>query len=396
MESFLARLTYNLPTEELRELLMLSHLSLSEISRRFGLSRSNLMGLLRGLRTVGDEKLAALLVWAGLEVDAAASLHLGPGVHLWQITSIRQMEALDHLPESVLPGTLKFDMVIELPHIDRSWVHLMSHSVDHRHILLSCRPAFFLLLQDRKPCVGQPERLVRFTEQKTHAGLVSDMGQQTLHMPHQHIPEVFTWMEPEQIEAHPEIDDWAQWVRQKLRIDTSAWVTPDMAGKESAAAQKCADDFDSALRQPDTLSPFSEETCNHTRKLLTHRLDVGGGYHRDVCDIPVFPLQGHHEYPTGMVRLDVHFLGEALLQLGKAKQLRLYSDPPGGIQWLVAVASETTCGLPMPPGKASGTNLRLVLRRRHLVITDSLTQNDQWLGDVIGRCEMFPPDNLAH
>lgn len=113
----MARLTYNLSTEELREFLMLSHLSLSEISRRFGLSRSNLMGLLRGLRTVGDEKLAALLVWAGLEVDAAASLHLGPGVHLWQITSIRQMEALDHLPESVLPATLKFDMVIELPHI---------------------------------------------------------------------------------------------------------------------------------------------------------------------------------------------------------------------------------------------------------------------------------------
>lgn len=83
-------------------------------------------------------------------------------------------------------------------------------------------------------------------------------------------------MEPEQIEEHPEIDDWAQWVRQKLRIDTSAWVTPDMAGKEYAVAHECANDFGSALRQPATLSPFSKETCNHTRKLLTHRLDVGG------------------------------------------------------------------------------------------------------------------------
>ncbi len=88
------------------------------MARRFGLSRSNLMGLLSGLSTVGPDKVDQLLAWSGLERRSDAGLSLLPGLHLWQISSAREMEALFELPSTLLPdpSTLTdFELILDLP-----------------------------------------------------------------------------------------------------------------------------------------------------------------------------------------------------------------------------------------------------------------------------------------
>ncbi len=376
-------LPYPISTQELHAVFSLSHLSFSEIARRFGLSRSNLMGMFRGVRTIGDEKLYRLLEWAGFETHQHASIHLAPGLHLWQVTSTAQLDTLTHLPAHLFPEHLAFDLVVGLPQIDREWVHLFSHSPDHRHILLSCRPAFFQLLQDRRPGVGTPVHLVRWAEGQSHRHMISEMGQKTLHVPHGDIAENLKWMSEADLHAHPPIADWARWIRQKLRIDTSAWLPTEMVtiieGEALAEFQALEGEA------------LTQTTCQHAWKMLHHKLDVGGGYHQDVADIPIFPLDGLHQYPTGLARLDRDFLGEALLSLAKRQQLRFYMDTSQRVRWLVAVAPGARCGLPAAPGERSGTPLRLVRRGDHLRIVDVIHAADQWLGDVVGRFEGAPP-----
>lgn len=70
-----------IPMDDFRNVLTLSPLSPVEIARRFGISRSNLMGLLRGNRTLSDDRLLQLVKWVRLV--GANTLHLDSGIHFW-------------------------------------------------------------------------------------------------------------------------------------------------------------------------------------------------------------------------------------------------------------------------------------------------------------------------
>ncbi|WP_232821559.1 hypothetical protein [Acidithiobacillus ferrivorans] len=403
----MARHSPPLPLDTLRAFFTLSHLSLSEMARRFGLSRSNLMGLLSGLSTVGSDKVDQLLAWSGLERRSGAELGLLPGLHLWQISSAREMEALFELPSTLLPDpstATDFDLILDLPLIDESRVHLLIHLPEDRHILLSSRPDFFRLLQDRWPVLNRPQHLQCFRPPHTLPGLVTVSGRGSpLFLPSASVPSMFSPIGPVSSSVATHVADWATRARQHLHLDLEHCLSVDDQVIPSNSAS-CTSflDMDAASEKPvsrfdagNTPTPV-DATCTQTRQLLTRRLDVGGGAHRKICDIPLFLLEGKHDYPSGMIRMDRAFLGPERLALGKAQRLRFYQQSPEsteGVRWLVVMAAGSPpCG--HPGSSRDGMSPRgcryLVRREGHLHITDTPDEGDSWIGMVVGRFEAFP------
>ncbi|MHB8264913.1 MAG: hypothetical protein ACYDC7_03210, partial [Acidithiobacillus ferrivorans] len=169
--------------------------------------------MLSGLSTVGPDKVDQLLAWSGLERRSDAGLGLLPGLHLWQISSAREMEALFELPSTLLPDpstVTDFDLILDLPLIDESRVHLLIHLPEDRHILLSSRPDFFRLLQDRWPVLNRPQHLQCFRPPHTLPGLVAVSGRGSpLFLPSASVPSMFSPIGPVSSSVATHVADWA-------------------------------------------------------------------------------------------------------------------------------------------------------------------------------------------
>ena len=399
-----------LPLDTLRAFFTLSHLSLSEMARRFGLSRSNLMGLLSGLSTVGPDKVDQLLAWSGLEQAPDTTLNILPGLHLWKIASAREMDAFCALTPSLLPdpSTLTdVELILDLPMIDESQVHLLIPLREDRHILLSSRPDFFRLLQDRWPALNCPQTLQCFRPPYTLPRLVAESGRSApLYRPSDAVQTVFSPIgSVNGVVAH-HIADWAIRARQHLHLDLSHCLSVDDQVIPSHSAWSTSfPDLKTASEKPLSKSDMgnppapADIACTQARQLLTRRLDVGGGAHREICDIPLFLLEGRHDYPSGMIRMDLAFLGTERLALGKAQRLRFYQESRGnaeGACWLVVMAADAPlCGHPgsVTNGKSQSGSHHLVRRDDHLQITDTPEDSDLWIGRVVGRFETFSQVN---
>ncbi|WP_291522852.1 hypothetical protein [Acidithiobacillus sp.] len=399
-----------LPLDILRAFFTLSHLSLSEMARRFGLSRSNLMGLLSGLTTVGPDKVDQLLAWSGLEQAPDTTLSILPGLHLWKIASAREMDAFFALTPALLPDPSilsNIELILDLPMIDESRVHLLIHLPDDRHILLSSRPDFFRLMQDRWPTLNSPQHLQCFRPPYTLQKLIAESGRNApLYRPSAAVQTVFSPIGAVNGVVANHIADWAVRARQHLHLDLARCLSvDDQVIPANSASSTAFLDAETASESPplnparDNLLAPADIACSQARQLLTRRLDVGGGAHREICDIPLFLMEGHHDYPSGMIRMDLAFLGAERLALGKAQRLRFYQENRGtaeGACWLVVMADGAPlCGHPgsFKNGKPQSGSHHLVRRDDHLQITKTPEDSDTWIGRVVGRFEAFPQVN---
>jgi len=362
-------LRYPVSVDPLADLYLLSPWSLAEMARRFGLSRSNLMGVLRGGRTVSEATLRHLLAWSGLQaVDG--ELRLLPGLHVWRIASSRQLEAFARLPSELQPQD-DWDLLGEADRPQREWVHVLGRVGDGVRVLLSLRPDFYPLLRDQRPGLGRPQRLTRFAQGNTYDDLAAQLGGNRLYLlPEQ---EACLFVRASLDEGSKEmaaLEDWARWLRQALRMDTSPWL---LARTEDRGAESSGDAVD-------------PQACRRAWAALSHRLDLGDA-HPEVCEVPVFPLGPLRHYPLGMVRLDRHFLGDTLLAYGKAQRLRLYKDADTRTLWLVLLERETTCGLPdaVPAGRTD--QLALLQEGARLVVGPVASPAQKLLGRVLSRLQ---------
>ncbi|WMT47205.1 MAG: hypothetical protein RE468_00815 [Acidithiobacillus caldus] len=319
-------LPYSIQFDFLPDIYALSPWSLSEIARRFGLGRSVLMGLLRGERTVGEDRLQALLRWSGLDVSGCR-LHLAGGLHVWQVASDKQLEALDHLPVHLRPEDA-WEIVVEPDRPQREWVHLLGWR-GPAQVLLSVRPTWYPLLRNMRPALGAPRRLRGFASGTRYEDLAATLGERQMHLPPSKIGQILVDLPQDGVT--PEREAWGQWLRQALHLDTSAWAVAPMA-EATPVGENASETIDA--RAGDLV---------WTR--LSHRLDLGSD-HRDICEVPLFRLGEEHPYPIGMVRLDRVFLGDVLFDTGKAERLRIYLDDASGERWLVEMAEPCRMGLP--------------------------------------------------
>ncbi len=366
-------LSYPVPLEPLSDFYALSPWSLAEMSRRFGLGRSNLMGLLRGERTISNDKLMSLLRWSGLEV-VDGTLRLAPGLHVWRVASVKHLEAFARLPAGLQPEDA-WDLVTEADRPRREWIHILSQSRDARQVLLSVRPDFYPLLRDRWPGLGRHDRLRHFAEGRKYDEIAGRLGGEHLYIPSAEGTRLFTDTEAPNMGRAPEINEWARWLRQSLHVDTSPWLLPELAAKETQSGRST----------PPTTS-VHPEACQHAWTALTHRLDTGGT-HADICDVPVFSLGDIHQYPAGMVRLDRSFLGERAMEYGKARRLRFYKDENNKSLWLVLMNGQSQCGLPGPMPLDQMGDFVLTLREETLVVGPVLSSGKSMLGRVLSRME---------
>jgi transcriptional regulator with XRE-family HTH domain len=376
---FMSIRPYPIRIEDLRNVLTLSHLSLVEIARRFGVSRSNLMGVVGGSRTLSDDRLLQLVNWAGLvaEVDTSNTLHLGSGIHLWKIASETQMEAFLHLPPGMLPEHLRWSVVLEFPPQERDWIHLMAEVGKDCWVLLSVRPVFFALLRDRVPGFGRPVELMYL--QKPLKQIITHTGDKGLPVAWAKQPQTLTSVDAPMRDAHAaDLSAWMAWARQKLALDTSEIsdqthppVTVPIDGQVQTVA------------------------CDQAWALLAHRLDVAGA--ADVADIPVFPMGKLSDYPTGMVRMDRIWLGDNLLELGEKGRLRCYVKGDGTESVIVALFAAARCGLPQPwvaPPKAESY---LIWRDQTLETSAQIGADDHCIGPVVAswsRGKNFPDNRM--
>ena len=371
-------LFYSVSLYSLSDFYTLSPWSLAEMSRRFGLGRSNLMGLLRGERTISNDKLMALLRWSGLEV-VDGKLRLAPGLHVWRVASVKHLEAFARLPAGLLQEDA-WDLVTEADRPRREWIHLLSQSRDARQVLLSVRPDFYPLLRDRWPGLGRHDRLRHFAEGRKYDEIAGRLGGEHLYIPPAEGIRLFTDTEAPNMGRAPEINEWARWLRQSLHVDTSPWLLPELAAEET---------------QGGGLTPSATsvhpEACQHAWTALTHRLDTGG-IHADICDVPVFSLGDIHPYPVGMVRLDRSFLGEKAMEYGKAQRLRLYKDENTGVMWLIVMNSESPCGLPDAFFSDRIGDFALVLQGESLLVGRISAPGQNILGRVLSRMAVYETD----
>lgn len=364
-------LSYPVSLDPLSDFYTLSPWSLAEIARRFGLGRSNLMGLLRGERTVSNDKLMALLRWSGLEV-VNGTLQLAPGLQVWRVASVKHLEAFARLPAGLQPED-GWDLVTEADHPRREWIHLWSQSRDARQFLLSVRPDFYPLLRDRWPGLGRHDRLRHFAEGRKYDEIAGRLGGEHLYIPSEEGSRLCIKVVAPHIGMKPEISEWARWLRQSLHLDTSPWLIPEVVAEETQGGKS---------------SPLSTsvhpEACQHAWTALTHRLDTGET-HTDICNVPVFSLGEMHPYPIGMVRLDRSFLGEKAMEFGKARRLRVYKEENTGVLWLVVMNSEFPCGLPDAFFSNRIGDFALVLQGESLVVGRIAAPGQSILGRVLSR-----------
>ncbi|OCX73466.1 hypothetical protein A6M23_07935 [Acidithiobacillus thiooxidans] len=355
---------YPIPMDDFRNVLTLSPLSLVEIARRFGISRSNLMGLLGGNRTLSDDRLLQLVKWVGLV--GADTLHLTSGIHFWKIASETQMEAFLHLPTGILPESLRWSLVLEFPPLDRDWIHLKADIGEQCWVLLSVRPVFFALLRDRLPGVGRPVTLMYL--QKPLKQILADTRNQGLAVAWAKQPQTLTLVDAPMRDTHAaDLSVWMAWARQKLAIDTSDisdQIYPPMT-------ESSEDGLDPAI------------PCDQAWNLLAHRLDVAGAAHPDIVDIPIFPMEQFGQYPSGMVRMDRNWLGDTLLELGKKGRLRCYVRENSTESVIVALSTVTRCGLPPPWVLSTASERYLIWRDPNLEIAAHIESNDYCIGPVV-------------
>ncbi len=368
---------YPIPIEDLRNVLTLSHLSLVEIARRFGVSRSNLMGVVGGRRTLSDDRLLQLVGWAGLvaDMDASDTLHLGSGIHLWKIASETQMEAFLHLPTGMLPENLRWSVALEFSPQERDWIHLVAEVGKDCWVLLSVRPVYFALLRDRVPGVGRPMGMASL--QKPLNQIIATTGAKGLYVAWAEQPQTLSWVEPEMRERYGEdLSAWMAWARQKLALDTS-----EMSGQTNPPMAVPNDARDDTV------------PCDQAWALFAHRLDVAGAAHQDVADMPIFNMETVHDYPVGMLRLDRTWLGDALLELGKTGRLRCYVRADGAAVVVIVSPSAARCGLPqhwVAPPTAEGY---LIWHDQILEISAHVGTGDHCIGPVVAswnRCAKIP------
>ncbi|MGC8592582.1 hypothetical protein, partial [Acidithiobacillus sp.] len=274
-------LSYPVTIEPLSDFYALSPWSLVVMARRFGLGRSNLMGLLRGDRTISNAKLLELLRWSGLEV-VDRKLRLAPALHVWRVASANHLEAFARLPVDLRPENA-WDLVTEADHPRRDWIHVLSHPRDGRQVLLSVRPDYYPLLRDRWPGLGRHHRLLRFADGKKYDEIAGRLGGEQLYIPSAEGTRLFTDTEAQNMGMDPEINEWARWLRQSLHVDTSLWLLPELAAEGAQGGGFTA--------SPTSVHP---EACQHAWMNLSHRLDLGGSQ-ADICDVPVFPLGDIHQ-----------------------------------------------------------------------------------------------------
>lgn len=357
--------SYPIPMEDFRHVLTLSHLSLVEIARRFGVSRSNLMGVLGGGRTLGDERLLQLVDWAGLDVDVAGQLHLAAGIHFWKIASETQMEAFAHLPTEIFPKKVSWSVALEFPLREQDWMHLIAEIGETCWVLLSVRPVFYALLRDRIPGVGRPQKLASL--QKTLTEIIAAPGAQGMHVAWAEPSPILGWATPELRATHAQpLADWMALARQKWALDTSEIGEPyDLPTTAAHDAQN------------------DQVPCQQAWAWLAHRLDVAGAAHQDVTDLPVFSLEAIHHYPISMVRMDRIWLGDTLLQLGKAGRLRCYVRADGAA-WVVLVSPTTLpCGLPQPWTTPPAAERYLIVQNQTLEIATHIGTHEHCIGPVV-------------
>ncbi|MDX5936321.1 hypothetical protein [Acidithiobacillus thiooxidans] len=369
-------LVYPVNLDPLPSFYALSPWSLAEIARRFGLGRSNLMGLLRGEHTVSHDKLMALLSWSGLEVKDR-QLRLAPVLQVWRIASIKHLEALQALPDGLQPGT-DWVLVSEADVPRREWIHVWSvekgkDGENKAQVLLSVRPDFYPLLCQHWPHLGGPSALRYFAPGKSYADLASTLGKTHLYLTAE--ASTSLWVTPQEPQPGDRADfqAWAQWLRQSLHMDTSPWLLGE------AQENSSTEDETAALNWQ---TPAHHKTCELVQTALTHRLDVGST-HAAICDVPVFSLTDKRQYPSGMVRLDQSFLGDQGLQWGKAQKLRWYIDPATGDKWLVKMKSHPHCGLPEAFTADTAGQWVLMLREELLQIGRTETKGEEILGEVL-------------
>ena len=269
-------LSYPVDLEPLSDFYLLSPWSLSEMARRFGLGRSNLMGLLRGDRTISNAKLLELLRWSGLEV-VDRKLRLAPALHVWRVASANHLEAFARLHVDLRPEDA-WDLVTEADHPRRDWIHVLSHPRDGRQVLLSVRPDYYPLLRDQWPGLGRHRRLLRFADGKKYDDIAGQLGGEQLYIPLAQGSRLFTEATAKDGGVASEMEEWARWLRQSLHLDTSPWLLPELAAGEETQGEGSTPSATSV--HPDA--------CRHAWTALSHRLDMGGA-HADVCDVPVFP-----------------------------------------------------------------------------------------------------------
>lgn len=371
-------LFYSVSLYPLSDFYTLSPWSLAEMARRFGLGRSNLMGLLRGERTISNDKLMALLRWSGLEV-VDGKLRLAPGLHVWRVASVKHLEAFARLPAGLQPEDA-WDLVTEADRPRREWIHILSQPRDARQVLLSVRPDFYPLMRDRWPGLGRHCRLRHFVEGRKYDEIAGRLGGEHLYLPSAEGTRLFTDPEAANMGRAPEINEWARWLRQSFHLDTSPWLLPELAAEETQGG-----------RSTPPATSVHPEACQHAWTALTHRLDTGGT-HADICDVPVFSLGDIHQYPVGMVRLDRSFLGEKAMEYGKAQRLRLYKDETAGVMWLVVMYSESPCGLPDAFFSDRFGDFALVLQGESLLVARIAAPGQNILGRVLSRMAVYETD----
>ena len=371
-------LSYPVNLEPLSDFYMLSPWSLAEVSRRFGLGRSNLMGVLRGERTISNAKLLELLHWSGLEV-VDRSLRLAPALHIWRVASVKHLEAFLRLPAALRPVDA-WDLVTEADHPGREWIHVLSQPNDARQVLLSIRPDFYPLLRDRWSGLGRHHRLRHFAEGKKYDAIAFSLGGEHLYISPAEGTRLFTDTEAQKMGRAPEINAWARWLRQSLHVDTSPWLLPVLAAEETQGGGST----------PPATS-VHPEACQHAWTALTHRLDTGG-MHADICDVPVFSLGDIHQYPVGMVRLDRSFLGEKAMECGKAQRLRLYKDDSTGVIWLVVMNGQSLCGLPDAFFSDRLGDFALMRQGESLLVGRISAPGQNILGRVLSRMVVYESD----
>ena len=371
-------LSYPVSLDPLSDFYTLSPWSLAEMGRRFGLGRSNLMGLLRGERTISNAKLLELLHWSGLEV-VDRSLRLAPALQVWRVASIKHLEAFARLPADLQPEDA-WDLVTEADRPRREWIHILSQPRDARQFLLSVRPDFYPLLRDRWPGLGRHDRLRHFAEGKKYDEIAGRLGGEHLYIPSAEGTRLFTDTEAPNMGRAPEINAWARWLRQSLHVDTSPWLLPELAMEETQGGGST----------PPATS-VHPEACQHAWTALTHRLDTGGT-HADICDVPVFSLGDIHQYPVGMVRLDRSFLGEKAMEYGKAQRLRFYKDENTGVMWLVVMNGQSPCGLPDIISSDRIGDFALMLQGESLLVGRISAPGQNILGRVLSRMVVYESD----
>ncbi|MBE7562161.1 hypothetical protein H7F10_04130 [Acidithiobacillus sp. HP-6] len=369
-------LVYPVNLDPLPSFYALSPWSLAEIARRFGLGRSNLMGLLRGEHTISQDKLMALLSWSGLEVEER-QLRLAPVTQVWQIASVKHLDALKALPIGLQPGK-DWVLVGEADRPQREWIHVWSMEKEKdaarkTQVLLSVRPDLYPLLCQYWPHLERPSSLQYFAPGKSYADLASTLGKTHLYLTPEESAQWLVIPQDPQPGDRPDIQAWAQWLRQSLHMDTSSWLLGEIPEKQTA-------EDETALLTWQT--PPHPKTCELVQKALTHRLDVGST-HDAICDVPVFSLTDKRQYPSGMLRLDQNFLGDQGLQWGKAQVLRWYIDPATGNKWLVKIKKPQACGLPEAFTADTAGQWVLMLRKEVLQIGRTETKGEPVLGEVL-------------